>query len=152
LTRQNAKTPNEVPRSSTPQRLTAVFLCGVSARERRRYYGGAQNLDENGRECRKNSTSPYFAVPRSFEKSLQQSPSAAPSARLDHSAGRPAPPRIARPQSRRGSRRTPRRQAALFTHRRHQPLGEMAPSTSLQPLGETKFEQSSQSWPFFGDG
>jgi hypothetical protein len=43
-------------------------------------------------------------------------------------------------------------QAALFTHKRHQPFGEMAPSTSLQPLGETKFTQSSQSWPFFGDG
>jgi hypothetical protein len=43
-------------------------------------------------------------------------------------------------------------QLALFTHKPHQPVGEILPSTNLQALGETKFAQSSQSWPSFGDG
>ncbi len=39
---------------------------------------------------------------------------------------------------------------AFLTHRAHQPVGAMSPSTILQPLGATKKLQPSHWWPSFG--
>ena len=42
------------------------------------------------------------------------------------------------------------RQAAFFTHRAHQPVAAMSPSTILQPLGAMKKLQPSHCFPSFG--
>jgi hypothetical protein len=43
-----------------------------------------------------------------------------------------------------------RPQAGFFTHRAHQPVGAMSPSTTLHALGATNWAQPSHWWPSFG--
>jgi hypothetical protein len=43
-----------------------------------------------------------------------------------------------------------RHEAAFLTHRAHQPVGAISPSTSLQPFGAMKKLQPSHWWSSFG--